>query len=127
MKTLTKNWFQRISRNNEPSVRIICFHYSGGSASYFSAWKSKFEESIELIAAQLPGRDTRINEPFEYSFENLIEELTDAIIPFLKDPIVLFGHSLGAYIVFELTRSLCRQKLQLPQHIIVSGAAAPHT
>jgi len=53
------------------------------------------------------------------------EDIRAAISPFLDRPFVLFGHSVGALIAFELTRLLRRAGLPLPRRLVVSGRAAP--
>ena len=40
-------------------------------------------------------------------------------------PYALFGHSLGALVAYEVTRELRRAGRRLPDHLIVSGFAAP--
>jgi medium-chain acyl-[acyl-carrier-protein] hydrolase len=56
----------------------------------------------------------------------LVDALAPAIAPHLDVPFVLFGHSLGTLIVFELTRRLRLLGAGLPSALIMSGRSAPH-
>jgi len=81
--------------------------------------------ALELCAVQLPGRETRREEPLETRFFPLIHALADALQPWLIPPFALFGHSMGALLAFELTRELRRRNLPLPGRLLLSGRQAP--
>ena len=51
--------------------------------------------------------------------------VADALRPHLDVPFALFGHSMGALVVFELTRELRRRRVPLPVLLAVSGHEAP--
>ena len=55
----------------------------------------------------------------------MIEALGPALLPFFNKPFAFFGHSMGALILFELTRWLRRTKNPMPVHLFVSGRRAP--
>jgi len=52
--------------------------------------------------------------------------MAEAILPYLDRPFVLFGHSMGALISFELARQLRDQYSLRPGHLFVSARRAPH-
>ena len=63
----------------------------------------------------------------EKPFTNLVElskSLAGAILSYLDKPFILFGHSMGAMVSFELARELRRDNLE-PLHIFASGCHAP--
>lgn len=115
----------RWRRMTEPSTRLICFPHAGGGASAFSTWSRLLPDTVDLIAVQLPGRETRIREPAPDDLETVIDELTAATAFDDELPCVLFGHSWGAVLAFELSRRHHRDG-RPPGHLIVSGAQAPH-
>jgi surfactin synthase thioesterase subunit len=45
----------------------------------------------------------------------------------LDRPFVVMGHSMGALLAFELTRSLRQHHQTLPRLLVLSGCRAPHT
>jgi surfactin synthase thioesterase subunit len=88
-------------------------------------WARVLAEDLELFAVQLPARETRREEPPYTRFFPLIDALTDALQPWLVPPFVLFGHSMGALLAFELTRELRRRDWPLPVRLLLSGRQAP--
>lgn len=118
-------WFIPQLQNRIAKINLFCFHHAGGSASFFNDWPSQLTPFVNLISVQLPGRDMRQNESFITNINILIEKLTKHSDIFSNKPFVLFGHSLGAIIAFELSRKLQKLSLQAPKCLIVSGYCAP--
>ena len=119
-------WIESLKLNPQCNVRLICCHHSGGGASLFYPWVKYLSDIVEVAAIQLPGRETRFNEPLLNNLEDVIDGLTKEFRGILDKPYILFGHSLGGLICFELTRHLQNLSLRLPEHLIVSGCKAPH-
>ena len=115
--------------NPRARLRILCFPFAGGGASAFNGWMDRLPDQVrvqtELLAIQLPGRESRLN---EQTFIHLLP-LLDALVPIIgrysDTPFAFVGHSMGALISFELARHLRRQKQKGPSHIVVSGHRAP--
>lgn len=108
-------------------LRMFCFPYAGGGASVFRSWaESAFLRDVEVCAVQLPGREARIAEAPIGDLSRLTSLLCDALEPWLDRPFVLFGHSVGALVSFELARELHRRAGIEPRHVFVSGCPAPH-
>lgn len=74
---------------------------------------------------QLPGRETRFCELPITHCQPLVAALADAILPVLDRPYVLYGHSLGGLLAFELTREWRRRGIPGPAHLIVAAYPAP--
>ncbi len=106
--------------------RLFCFPYSGGGASVYARWAPLLPESLELCAAQPPGREDRLAEPFASTVAALIDSLRESVCAYLDLPFVFFGHSSGAIVAFELARSLRAHGLPTPQRLIASACCAPH-
>lgn len=107
-------------------VRIFCVPYAGGGASVYRGWAKAFPDTAGVYPVQLPGRENRIGESLLYGMRELVEGISEAIFPYLQCPFILFGHSLGARIAFEVARNL-REKWKIqPCCLIVSGSRAPH-
>jgi surfactin synthase thioesterase subunit len=65
----------------------------------------------------------------EAPYRNLllvVEAFTPVIRPWLDRPFAFFGHSMGAMIAYEQSRALSQQHGLEPEHLFVSGRAAPH-
>ncbi|OJW52767.1 MAG: hypothetical protein BGO67_04770 [Alphaproteobacteria bacterium 41-28] len=110
--------------NKNSKIRLFCFHHGGGSASTFYPWVTLLP--VEVVAIQLPGRETRYKEPLLESMKEVVPHILEDFKKYTEKPFVIFGHSVGALIGFELVRSLRRLRLSLPLHLVMSGCKAPH-
>lgn len=123
--TVATRWISRRLPQTQSRLRLFCFPYAGGGAPVFRSWPDKLPEGVELCAIQLPGRGPRLMETPFSNMAALVSALTDEILPFFDKPFALFGHSMGAWIGFELARSLQSTHGIEPLHLFVSGARAP--
>jgi surfactin synthase thioesterase subunit len=108
---------------------MFCFPYAGGGASIYRRWGQALWPLAELYAVQLPGREERISQPRYYSIPKLAQALINEAFfdenqIWFSKPFVLFGHSMGAKIVFELSRRLEEMKKK-PALVIASGCLPP--
>lgn len=118
-------WFYSPAGPPAPRLRLFCFGYAGSSAHIFHGWPRGLPATVEVVAAQLPGRGARYHEPLFTAIEPLVAALAAAIQPRLDRPFALFGHSMGALVAFELARALQRRE-RPPVHLFVSAFRAPH-
>jgi surfactin synthase thioesterase subunit len=121
-------WLRRVRSAEGVRCRLICFPHAGGTASYFSHIVRALPEFVEALAVQYPGRQERYAEK---CVDNL-DELADGIFGSLCDlrdlsdiPCVLFGHSMGSIVAYEVARRLERSDSGPPLGLIVSGRRAP--
>ncbi|MDC6133178.1 thioesterase domain-containing protein, partial [Burkholderia gladioli] len=62
----------------------------------FAPWAAALPDEVELLAVQLPGRETRLDEPLRHAMEEVAPPLAEALAPWLDLPYAMFGHSTGA-------------------------------
>lgn len=117
----TSPWIRRMPGTGRVRVRLLCLPHAGGGPTAFHEWRRLLPDDVELLLAHLPGRESRMAEAAPADFPTLVGELSDAVES-RQQPVVLFGHSWGAVIGLELARSLGH----VVDHLVVSGAAAPH-
>jgi surfactin synthase thioesterase subunit len=117
-------WFRRFGKPVDAQRRLVCFHHAGGGASLFRDWHGSFPADTEVLAAAIPGRETRIAEAPLTELRMLAAALVE-VLP-LELPFAFFGHSLGGVVSFELARQLHQRGLPIPQHLFVSACPAPH-
>ncbi|HEU4884060.1 MAG TPA: thioesterase domain-containing protein [Longimicrobium sp.] len=121
----TNRWIVRPRPNTRARLRLLCIAHAGGGASAFRGWADVLPPEVEVLPVQLPGRENRIMEaPFD-RVAPLVEALADAVEPFLDQPFAMFGHSNGALIGFELSRTLRARGRPGPVHFFASGRRAP--
>jgi len=123
---MKNKWFVIPKPNINADLQLICFPYAGGSASTFLPWIKNLPVNVELIIIQAPGRGARMGELAYSDMQALIEDLIKIIPSVLNKPYILFGHSLGSRIAFELMNQLKTLNHALPQHFIASGSRGPH-
>ncbi len=123
--------------SSHPSGRVFCFAHAGGSADSFMTWREQLPPSIDLAAVQYPGRGRRIDDEPIQEIDEIVEKVTEALMPLTDVPYVLFGHSLGALLAFETARRLvtagrsprllvasaCRSPSLLPSPAVVKAAS----
>ncbi|MFF7790881.1 alpha/beta fold hydrolase [Streptomyces sp. NPDC007991] len=119
------SWFVRYSAADAPVVRLFCFPYAGGGGSVFRTWSEGLPAGVELWAAQLPGRESRVGEPALRQLDPLVESLYEAVLPRLDLPYAFFGHSMGALVAFELTRRLRLAGAPQPSRLLLAAFRAP--
>ena len=103
---------------------LLCFPFAGGGASAYYSWYDKLPEDIVVCPVQLPGREDRFKEPPYLSMDHLIEYLLPDIRQ-IPNNLILFGHSMGAKIAYEVEKRL-EQEGKTSLHLIVSGNRPPH-
>jgi surfactin synthase thioesterase subunit len=106
---------------------LICFPPVGGSASLFSSWRNLLPPDISLFAVQLPGRENRYGEAPIRSCADVVDQLGPVIAARTTGPIVLFGHSMGALLAYNIARWLALHGGgRTPELLVVAGRMAPH-
>ncbi|MFE6748459.1 thioesterase II family protein [Kitasatospora purpeofusca] len=118
-------WFRRFHPFDTAPVRVVMFPHAGGSAGFFRDWSAELSPYADVLAAQYPGRLDRIDERALDSLSELADRVYAALRPWADRPLVLFGHSMGAAIAFEVTRRFERDKVAGPVRLLASGSRAP--
>jgi medium-chain acyl-[acyl-carrier-protein] hydrolase len=111
--------------NPKARLRLFCFHHAGGSTTLFHAWKDLLPDHIEIWVVRLPGRGDRAAEPPSKRIAPIVQEVSEALVPYLNEPFALYGHSMGAAIAFETARLVRRRHGAQPTRLLVSSCQAP--
>ena len=91
----------------------------------FRSWPDGLPADVEVCPVLLPGRGTRMSEAPFTRMSPLVETLAQSLAPLLDRPFAFFGHSLGAWVGFELARQLRRRSGAPPVRLFASAARAP--
>jgi medium-chain acyl-[acyl-carrier-protein] hydrolase len=119
-------WLVRLPGDAGAEVRLICIPHAGGGPATFHPWCRSLRPHIEVFAAQLPGRESRLREAPLRTLHEIVEPLTAAVAAVADRPLVVFGHSLGAVLAYEVVHRLSRGSHIDAAALIVSGRPAPH-
>lgn len=108
---------------------LVCLPFAGAGASFFHPWSAQVGDRLVVAPLQLPGRERRIDvEPYRDALVAADELLPDLVraLDGLTD-VVLFGHSLGAVLAYELAHRVAAHPDLVLRHLFVSGSPEPHT
>lgn len=120
-----QTWFPFQRPRPLSEIRLFCLPFAGGSALLYRDWSALLPRSIEIYPVQLPGRMARLNEPAFDDAYCAADALTNILACYQDKPYALFGHSMGALLCYEISRSMQRRNLPLPVRLFLSAHRAP--
>lgn len=115
-------------------LRILCLHSAGGAESAYTSpgtpllsWV-KEAKNVELCALDFPGRNRLLKAERHTSIDTLAPDLLGAVFDKLADgvPYVVWAHSVGAWVAFELLLLARRAGLPMPRAGLFMAFPAPH-
>ncbi len=106
-------------------MRLFCLPHAGSGAAAFYRWKPALP-TVDICPVLLPGREMRLAEPSLEDAAELVDELLEAVAPYLDVPFAIFGHSMGALLAYEWALRLQDAGLRRPLCLFVSGRGAAH-
>lgn len=121
------NWFPFWHPVAEARARLLCLPCAGAGASMFQRWRRLLPD-VEILAAQLPGREQRLREVPRRDLGALVAELAGALATLPRAaaplPLAVLGHSMGALVGFALCQAM--RGPGSPCRLFVAGSRAPH-
>ena len=118
-------WLIRGRGKADAPYRLICFHSMGVGASLFTNFLLNPPGNYDIIAVQTPGRENRLGEPVAESVDLLADQIAAHVLPHFDRPVVIWGHSFGGVVAWEVIRRLRDRNGCEPAHFVVTGAIAP--
>ncbi|MGC4805000.1 thioesterase II family protein [Micromonospora sp. DT233] len=123
--TTTDLWLRRYHPAPAGDVTVVCLPHAGGSASYFRPLSALVSPEFDVLSVQYPGRqDRRSERPLE-TITGLAEEVLAALRGHAGRRLVLFGHSMGACVAYEVARRMVAEPSGTLLGLIASGRCAP--
>ncbi len=110
-------------------MRLFCFTYAGGRASFFDRIDRQINASIEIVKMEYAGHGSRHRESFYRNFSELAEDMYTLIRSMCHpdDRYALMGYSMGSIVVVEVLKRILRLKeISEPAHVFL-GAHEPYT
>ncbi|MFF7633512.1 thioesterase II family protein [Kitasatospora sp. NPDC008050] len=122
---MKSRWLLRFPPRPEARVRLLCLPGAGSAAAMYHPWGELLPAAVELCAVQLPGRGVRLREALYTAMDPLADALAEAVLAEPALPTVIFGHSLGSVIGFELADRLRDSPTHAPLALAVAAHRAP--
>jgi len=134
-----KQWFPKIINPDiVPKFRLVCFHNAGSSETVYTGrgmrqpTENPFvlhcqEKGGQLLAVQLPGRDSGKDLPRKRQLPPYVQDLFPVLAPTLQEdiPYVVISHSMGTWFAYEFLKECAAKGIPLPKQWVVSGFPAP--
>lgn len=118
-------WVLPLKTVAEPTSTLICFPYAGGSPETFRAWADGIADDIEVMCVVLPGRGRRLKEPRYDRWQPLVEDVFEALSPYLNRRHAFYGHSFGGRLAYELAHLTSAAYPGETRRLFVSGCRSP--
>ncbi|MEU6078179.1 thioesterase domain-containing protein [Micromonospora sp. NPDC047074] len=114
-------WFAPGRPAATADVLLFCLPFAGGGAAVYRRWAGPLWAGIAVEPVLLPGRESRVGEPPQFT----VEQVTTALAERADRPYAIYGHSMGARLGFEVARELRRRALPPPLALYVAASRPP--
>lgn len=104
---------------------MLCFPHAGGSASYYTKWKTQFDNTIDFIVVQYPMREKKFTVPMPDTIAQLADQLYEEYRFFFQQDFIIWGHSMGSVVGYEVVKRILAYEKKAPMIFFASGASAP--
>lgn len=117
-----------MSARDRERTTLLCVPFAGAGASFFHPWRTLAGDRWRVTSVELPGRERRI---LETPYRNVVEAARNSVDDIVAElgegaRTVLFGHSLGAVLAYELVHLLSARDVHV-ERLVVSGSPGPWT
>ncbi|GAA3074707.1 thioesterase II family protein [Streptosporangium carneum] len=105
---------------------LVCLGFCGGGTGPYQPWAEVVPPGVDLALVCYAGREGRFLEEFATTWDELAEDATRTVVSAVGDrPYVLFGHSMGGWMAFEVATRLQARSASVPDALVVSSCNAP--
>lgn len=105
-------------------MRLLAIPSAGMGAGLYHSWGAELPSWVEVWAVAAPGREHRLSQPAPSRIADHVDAIAEAIHGWSDMPFVIFGHSMGGLVAFELARHLRAAGRSLPAHLFISALPA---
>ncbi|MBM7169132.1 thioesterase [Streptomyces sp. G44] len=115
-------------RGDRDRSTLLCLPFAGAGPSFFHPWRAPAADRWRVVPVELPGRERLI---LETPYRNVVEAAENSVDDIVADlgegaRTVVFGHSLGAVLAYELVHLLSARGVPV-ERLVVSGSPGPWT
>ncbi|MFT4020489.1 MAG: alpha/beta fold hydrolase [Acinetobacter sp.] len=107
-------------------VNMFCLPPAGSSSSIYHTWNKHIPSGIKVIPLEYPGHGKKIQQALTHDPNTLAQILADEIKTYGNHPFILFGHSVGASVLWRIEQLLKTENIYNNLILLaVSGRPAP--
>ncbi len=107
-------------------MKLFCIPYSGGSANIFFEWKNIFKTKLNLVPIEYKGHGSLYSEKLYTSIQQTTDDLVERYFINNQEPYIIYGHSLGSLVTYEILKKIRESGLKQPEHVIFAASRPPH-
>ncbi|WP_327365641.1 thioesterase II family protein [Streptomyces sp. NBC_01217] len=115
-------------RSPEPGQPVlVCLAPAGAGCGQYRPWQSVLGPEVSVIGVQLPGRERRWAEPPAATVDEVVTAVVDELLGLVPAtcPLMVFGHSFGGLLGYEITRRLGEVHGRWPATLVVAACRPP--
>ncbi|MGW0932759.1 amino acid adenylation domain-containing protein [Streptomyces sp. NPDC002644] len=120
----TGSWLRVLKPAERPRARVFCVAGMGGTTGGFVPLARHLPDDVELVGIQLPGREERADEAPMTDMMAVADQVVAALADRLDVPAVLYGHSQGSWLCWEVSHRLAHRP-GVPPLALVAACALP--
>lgn len=109
-------------------MQLFCIPFAGGSKSAFKELALHIDEVIDVVLLEYPGHDSRINEKFCETIQDLKTDISEQIGNSRKlgIPFSILGYSMGSIVAYELLSDIFNSEgySDVPVHVFLCANEA---
>lgn len=112
---------------NRPAASrtLVCLGFCGGGTGSYRRWADHLPDDTDLALICYPGREGRFAEDIPDSWDAMAADAVTLVRRAADRPYVLFGHSMGGWMAFDVAVRIERDRGALPEQLIVSSCNPP--
>lgn len=107
-------------------LKILYLPYAGGTAQLCKAWRYFLGKNVEVQPIELAGRGSRFKEACYSDLKEALEDIFKKVENYADEPYVIYGHSFGALLTYELYHMIKEAGMKEPEQLFFSGCLPPH-
>lgn len=107
-------------------MQLVIVPAAGSMGYEYNRWKTIIDNKVKMNIIVYPGHGSRISETYAETWDALVEDLYKNILAVIKEEkYILFGHSMGGTIIYEVYRRMVDRGDKLPETICFAGCEPP--
>ncbi|MFE3590616.1 amino acid adenylation domain-containing protein [Streptomyces niveus] len=113
-------WLRVLRPVESPVARVLCVSGMGGTTGGHLPLAAHLPDGVEMLGVQMPGRETRTEEAPATDMMAVADQVVAALAaPARLDlPLVLYGHSQGSWLCWEVAHRLAHRPVAPPLALV---------